>query len=175
MALAECIASAACGVGIQDDKKAEWSEDAFPHEAQLESSSKIFNDIDEADLLDVLRFVIESSKQHFNPNYRLRGLWIDCDISYMYYFKIYTATSKAMAIILVNFLAFAVCEKVLEAAASVVNTFDMPLEILLHFVSTVPREFTDYGGKQIAVAWIPSLWFAPQNTFPLLSFFFFFY
>ncbi|XP_043812569.1 uncharacterized protein LOC110629722 isoform X3 [Manihot esculenta] len=147
MALAECIASAACGVGIQDDKKAEWSEDAFPHEAQLESSSKIFNDIDEADLLDVLRFVIESSKQHFNPNYRLRGLWIDCDISYMYYFKIYTATSKAMAIILVNFLAFAVCEKVLEAAASVVNTFDMPLEILLHFVSTVPREFTDYGGS----------------------------
>ncbi|XP_058009472.1 uncharacterized protein LOC131168902 [Hevea brasiliensis] len=112
MALAECIASAARGVGTRDDNKAEWSEDAFPHEVQLESSSKSFNDVDKTNLLDVLRFVIENSKQHFNPNYRLR-----------------------------------VCEIVLEAVVSVVSTFDVPLEILLHFVSTVPREFTDHGGS----------------------------
>lgn len=40
-----------------------------------------------------------------------------------------------------------VCEKVLETAASVVCTYNVPLEILLHFISSFPREFTDYGGK----------------------------
>ena len=40
-----------------------------------------------------------------------------------------------------------VCAKVLQTGASVVCTCDVPLEILLHFISTLPREFTDYGGK----------------------------
>lgn len=47
----------------------------------------------------------------------------------------------------IPFLCLLVCEKVLEAAASVVCTFEVPLQILLHFISTLPREFTDYGGK----------------------------
>ncbi|KAI5446776.1 hypothetical protein KIW84_014573 [Lathyrus oleraceus] len=33
------------------------------------------------------------------------------------------------------------------AAASVVCAFDIPLEILLLFISALPHEFTDYGGK----------------------------
>jgi len=32
---------------------------------------------DEGHLIDSLRFLVENSKQHFNPNYRLKG----CDIS----------------------------------------------------------------------------------------------
>lgn len=40
-----------------------------------------------------------------------------------------------------------VCEKVLETCGLVVCVFDVPLETLLYFVSTLPREFTDYGGK----------------------------
>ncbi|KAL4602312.1 hypothetical protein ACB092_10G044100 [Castanea dentata] len=105
MGLAECIASAARRL----DSEAEWGEDAFL--VKLEIASESFPQHDKTTLLDVLRFVIESSKQHFNPNYRFR-----------------------------------VCEKVLEAAASVVCTFEVPLQILLHFISTLPREFTDYGG-----------------------------
>ena len=45
------------------------------------------------------------------------------------------------------FSTFPVCEKVLEAAALLVNTLDVPLEILLHFIATLPRAFTDYGGN----------------------------
>ena len=48
---------------------------------------------------------------------------------------------------MITFLWLLVCEKVIEAAASVVCTFEVPLQILLHFISTLPREFTDYGGK----------------------------
>ena len=33
------------------------------------------------------------------------------------------------------------------AAASMVCTFNVPLEVLLHFISALPREFTDNGGK----------------------------
>ncbi|KAK0586912.1 hypothetical protein LWI29_014296 [Acer saccharum] len=111
MALAECIASAASGVGTHNDSEAECSGDALAETVQMESCPENFTQTDKSDLLDVLRFVIESSKQHFNPNYRLR-----------------------------------VCEKVLEAAASLVCASDVPLEKLLHFISAVPREFTDYGG-----------------------------
>ncbi|KAK9203377.1 hypothetical protein WN943_013631 [Citrus x changshan-huyou] len=112
MALAECIASAACGVAAHIENKAECCGDAFPEKVPEECSPENFPCNDKSDLLDILRFVIESSKQHFNPNYRLR-----------------------------------VCEKVLEAAASLMCTFEVPLEILLHFISALPREFTDYGGS----------------------------
>ncbi|KAK9275857.1 hypothetical protein L1049_023130 [Liquidambar formosana] len=111
MGLAECIASAACGDQIHNDSEAECCEDDLPNIVRVESPEECLSHNNKTDLLDILRFVIESSKQHFNPNYRLR-----------------------------------VCEKVLEAAALVVCTFDVPLEILLHFVSALPREFTDYGG-----------------------------
>lgn len=40
-----------------------------------------------------------------------------------------------------------VCQKLLEAAVSVVCTFDISLEIVMLFISALPREFTDYGGK----------------------------
>ncbi|KAK4844740.1 hypothetical protein QYF36_023863 [Acer negundo] len=116
MALAECIASAASGVGTHNDSEADCCGDALAEMVQMESCPENFTQTDKSDLLDVLRFVIESSKQHFNPNYRLR-----------------------------------VCEKVLEAAASLVCASDVPLEKLLHFISAVPREFTDYGGSLRAV------------------------
>ncbi|PON64646.1 Armadillo-type fold containing protein [Parasponia andersonii] len=113
MGLAECIASAACRVRTHDNEtEAEREEVTFAEMAQREFNLESIPQNDKIALLDALRFIIESSKQHFNPNYRLR-----------------------------------VCEKVLEAGASVVCTFDVPLEILLHFISTLPREFTDYGGK----------------------------
>lgn len=67
MGLAECIASAAHRVATHDnDGKAERGQDVFNSESLLQNENII--------LLDALRFIIESSKQHFNPNYRLRGL-----------------------------------------------------------------------------------------------------
>lgn len=39
-----------------------------------------------------------------------------------------------------------VCEKILAAAAAVMSGSNVPLEILLHFISSLPREYTDYGG-----------------------------
>lgn len=60
MGLAECIASAACGVQKHNDCGEEWLEDKLSDNGE--------------DFLDVLRFIVECSKQHFNPNYRLRGI-----------------------------------------------------------------------------------------------------
>lgn len=73
MTLARCIASAACGDGTHYIKS-ECCPDAFTENAQLKSSQDGSSCNDKSDLLDVLRFIIESSKQHFNPTYRLRGL-----------------------------------------------------------------------------------------------------
>ncbi|OVA14952.1 tRNA/rRNA methyltransferase [Macleaya cordata] len=105
MAFSVCIASAACG--------RETHSKAGSHDmVLLESAEESSFDDNKAYLLDILRLVIESSKQHFNPNYRLR-----------------------------------VCNKVLEAASSVMCTSDVPIETLMHFFSKVPREFTDCGGS----------------------------
>lgn len=41
-----------------------------------------------------------------------------------------------------------VCAKALEAAASVLCTSNLALEVVLHFVSALPREATDYGGER---------------------------
>ncbi|KAL6985886.1 tRNA (guanosine(18)-2'-O)-methyltransferase [Sarracenia purpurea var. burkii] len=112
MGLAECIASAACGVHIHCKDDVEWSKDDSFDMIQGQSVTSISFHNDKTDLLDIMRFIIESSKQHFNPNYRIR-----------------------------------VCEKVLDAAASVMHAFDVSLETLLHFISAVPREFTDCGGS----------------------------
>ncbi|KAJ8763861.1 hypothetical protein K2173_003643 [Erythroxylum novogranatense] len=65
MGLAECIASVACGVRIHSDCELGWDEEQYPVEYVLDQNMNI-------DLLDALRFVIESSKQHFNRNYRLQ-------------------------------------------------------------------------------------------------------
>lgn len=44
-------------------------------------------------------------------------------------------------------MALPVCQKLLEAASSVVHVCDVPLEVLLHFLSAFPQEFTDYNGE----------------------------
>lgn len=43
----------------------------------------------------------------------------------------------------------AVCEKVLEAAVSVVSPDELSLETILHFIAALPREFTDSGGTEL--------------------------
>ncbi|XP_020231256.1 uncharacterized protein LOC109811829 isoform X1 [Cajanus cajan] len=108
MALVECIASAASGFGMLNHARTESFKVTFP----VEFVSEMENQTDKKELLDIFRYVIESSKQHFNPSYRLQ-----------------------------------VCGKILEAAVCVVCPFDIPLEILLLFISALPKEFTDYGGQ----------------------------
>lgn len=55
-------------------------------------------------------------------------------------------------------MMFTVCGKILEAAVYVVCAFDIPLEILLLFISALPKEFTDYGGKRnILCQWLSTL------------------
>ncbi|OMO96285.1 tRNA/rRNA methyltransferase, SpoU [Corchorus capsularis] len=109
MGLAECIAASAVGACKY---KVKPSEDGFVDKVQLEHSLENFPHDDGTELLDVFKYVLDSSKQHFNPNYRFR-----------------------------------VCEKVLKAAALLLPASHVPLEILLHFISTLPRELTDYGGS----------------------------
>ncbi|MBA0744267.1 hypothetical protein Gogos_006902 [Gossypium gossypioides] len=111
MGLAECIAASAFGAHKYSNNKVESCEFGTVDEVQPEYSLENFLHDNGTELLDFLRYVLESSKQHFNPNYRFR-----------------------------------VCEKVVEAAASMVPASDVSLEILLHFISTLPREVTDYGG-----------------------------
>ncbi|KAK7330831.1 hypothetical protein VNO77_25035 [Canavalia gladiata] len=68
MGLAECIASAASGTGIPNYARTESFEGAFP----VEFISGVENETDKKELLDIFRYVVESSKQHFNPSYRLQ-------------------------------------------------------------------------------------------------------
>ncbi|KAJ4826548.1 hypothetical protein Tsubulata_039607 [Turnera subulata] len=110
MGLVECIASTARGAGTHVDSDAEGNKQALS-DVDLESCPEKDSQCEKVVLLDVMRFVIESSKQHFNPNYRLR-----------------------------------VCENVVDAATSMLSPLDVPFETLLLFISTLPREFTDYGG-----------------------------
>lgn len=58
MCFAECIASAAHG---------------FQQYDQVCSSTANSLERDKADLLDLFRFIMESSKQHFNACYRFQG------------------------------------------------------------------------------------------------------
>lgn len=69
MGLAECIASAASGIGMLICTRTESFEGDFP----VEFVSGMENQIDKKELLDIFRYVVESSKQHFNPSYRLQG------------------------------------------------------------------------------------------------------
>ncbi|XP_073307956.1 uncharacterized protein [Primulina huaijiensis] len=110
MCLAECIASASSGVMCQNNHEFERSNGASSDEVLAESAPNFYQN-DRADLLDVLRFILECSKQHFNPNYRSK-----------------------------------VCERILASASSAVTAVDVPLEILLRFIASLPREYTDVGG-----------------------------
>ncbi|KAL8244568.1 hypothetical protein R6Q59_010826 [Mikania micrantha] len=98
MSLAECVAAAASGI-------------LTPGKNVMEQCDKDSTYDDMAALLDVFRFIIESSKQHFNPNYRLK-----------------------------------VCGKILDATVSVMSSSDVPFEPLLHFISSFPSDFLNYGG-----------------------------
>ncbi|XP_060207448.1 uncharacterized protein LOC132635184 isoform X2 [Lycium barbarum] len=100
MCLTKCISSAASGIGQCGD--------IFPVSLQDKESYMR----DKVDLLDTFRYIMESSKQHFNPSYRHQ-----------------------------------VCENILAAAASVMIPLDVPLETLLLFISSLPREITDNGGS----------------------------
>ncbi|KAI3821527.1 hypothetical protein L1987_09095 [Smallanthus sonchifolius] len=94
MSLTECVAAAAAG--IRKNEVQQCDEDS---------------NNDKATLLDFFRFIIESSKQHFNPNYRLK-----------------------------------VCGKILDATVLVMSSSDVPFEPLLHFISSFPPDFLNYGG-----------------------------
>lgn len=66
ISLSECIASAASIVGFENDCEGE----CFDPQGNLISYSLGYK----MELLDDLRFVVQSSKQHFNPSYRFQGL-----------------------------------------------------------------------------------------------------
>ncbi|KAK4747416.1 hypothetical protein SAY87_014002 [Trapa incisa] len=100
MALSECIASVGQHIRIDTDK------------LQVENSTTCAQPSDLSNLLDALRYVVESCKQHFNPKYRLQ-----------------------------------VCDRILETASSVICSFTLPLQALLHFIGSFPREFVVYGGS----------------------------
>ncbi|GMH28826.1 hypothetical protein Nepgr_030669 [Nepenthes gracilis] len=117
MSLVECISSASvsppiCTVGIDNshDSQTKCCRDDLTDVLATRSPETCLCN-EKTDFIDGLRFLVQSGKQHFNPNYRLR-----------------------------------VCEKALEAAASVVCARELPLAILMHFVSALPHEFTDVGG-----------------------------
>ncbi|KAK9079991.1 hypothetical protein SSX86_001666 [Deinandra increscens subsp. villosa] len=103
MSLAECVAAAADGIST-------------PGKNEVEQCDEDGTYNDKAALLDDLRSIVESSKQHFNPNYRLK-----------------------------------VCGKILDATASLMSSSDVPFEPLLHFISSFPPDFLNYGGKCINV------------------------
>ncbi|XP_047325070.1 uncharacterized protein LOC124928866 [Impatiens glandulifera] len=109
MSLAECIASAAIGARVHRNGVVKLSNG--PDMVSVEAVTESVPHSEDIKLLDVLRYVIENSKQHFNPKYRLQ-----------------------------------VCEKILDAISSTIHAFDVPFEVLLLFISAVPREFSDYGG-----------------------------
>ncbi|GFP96490.1 hypothetical protein PHJA_001793100 [Phtheirospermum japonicum] len=122
MCLVECIASAACAVLRDNNHENKQFMDVVTDELVVESAPNSCQ-IKKADLLDVLRFVLECSKRHFNTKYRHQ-----------------------------------VCLKITTAAASVMTGIDIPLNILLHFISSLPREYTDYGGslRYVVQNWLRS-------------------
>lgn len=69
MALASCIASAACCCDTHTASK------ECSATEQVKSTEERCLPFDAAEFLDALGIVIERSKQHFNPNYRRRGMF----------------------------------------------------------------------------------------------------
>lgn len=73
ISLSECIASAASIVGFDYNSQGEcFNGSSLSAQGDLIAYSLGCK----LELLDDLRFVVESSKQHFNPSYRLQGLWL---------------------------------------------------------------------------------------------------
>lgn len=134
MCLVKCISSAACGDqkhSISENDQENGVSAAGVTEARFAQESSI----DKADLLDVFRFVIESSRQHFNPTYRHQGFTLVFSLCLCY-----------AIFVMVILPLLAVCEEILDAAVSVMAPHDVPLETLLLFVASLPRELTDSGG-----------------------------
>ncbi|CAH8386786.1 unnamed protein product [Eruca vesicaria subsp. sativa] len=71
MALAQCIVSTAYVVGGYGNKEMEHHENRFSG-TPLEPSTEHLSQDDMSHILDVLKFVAESSRQHFNHKYRTR-------------------------------------------------------------------------------------------------------
>ncbi|XP_020874905.1 uncharacterized protein LOC9306167 isoform X1 [Arabidopsis lyrata subsp. lyrata] len=71
MALVQCIVSTAYVVGGYGDKEMGHLEDKFSGTAHEPSCEHLSQD-DMTHILDVLKFVAESSRQHFNHKYRIR-------------------------------------------------------------------------------------------------------
>ncbi|KAL8528968.1 hypothetical protein ACS0TY_006437 [Phlomoides rotata] len=109
MCLVECIASAVCGIAKHNHEI--WHSSVATSDQIIVEPAPKSCQIDRANLLDILRFILGCSKQHFNRKYRHQ-----------------------------------VCEKILAAAASVMTATDVPLENILQFISSLPREYTDHGG-----------------------------
>uniref|UniRef100_A0A1D1XU92 tRNA (guanosine(18)-2'-O)-methyltransferase TARBP1 n=2 Tax=Anthurium amnicola TaxID=1678845 RepID=A0A1D1XU92_9ARAE len=110
MAFASCLSSAACGIEAYHASVAQHYENLSHQMEQVVNQEGHMHNTN-LELLDALGIIVERSKQHFNPKYRLE-----------------------------------VCERVLDATSSVICACCMPLEMLFHFLSTLPREFTDIGG-----------------------------
>jgi len=52
-----------------------------------------------------------------------------------------------LTIVTQTITVLAVCGKILDATISVMSASDVPLETLLHFISSFPQDFLNYGGK----------------------------
>lgn len=74
MALASCIASTACHSYTDNENGVHHSVDGSLEVHQIKSAQENLLPCSAADILDVLGIIVERSKQHFNPNYRLKGL-----------------------------------------------------------------------------------------------------
>lgn len=158
MALSECITSVGRRIRIDSDIEEErlknvfpydQKKNVFPHKFQVEQSTACAPSSDLTNPLDALRYVVESCKQHFNPHYRLQGphqLLLFNNLLISYHIIRWSILRNKSSYDLYFFL-MSVCDRILEAAASVVCSFSVPLQILLHFIGSFPREFTVYGGK----------------------------
>ena len=72
ISLSECIASAASIFGLDNNREGVcFNGSSLSAQGDLVDSPGC-----KMELLDDLRFVVESSKQHFNPSYRIQGLWL---------------------------------------------------------------------------------------------------
>ncbi|KAF2543257.1 hypothetical protein F2Q68_00029347 [Brassica cretica] len=148
MALVQCIVSTAYVVGGYGNKEMEHLENGFSG-TPLEPSSEHLSQDEMSHILDVLKFVAESSRQHFNHKYRTREpssehLSQD-EMSHILDVLKFVAESSRQHFN--HKYRTRVCQKVLETAVSVVNPCEVPLGTLLQFVSAIPREFTDHNGS----------------------------
>lgn len=65
--------------------------------------------------------------------------------------------------ILKNFQCL-VCDQVLKAVTAIASASDLPVELLLHFVAALPREFSDFGGMDFFDSSVRTLFFPGYRT-----------